>query len=120
MCVPTPGALVRAKRLRQISTPAEEALWAHLRDRKLLGLKFRRQVPVGPYVADFYCHEMRLILELDGPVHEGGSQIRHDVNRDANLEALGFRILRFTNREVHSYLESVLETIRGLYLRRNC
>jgi very-short-patch-repair endonuclease len=119
MRVPSPGALVRAKRLRRISTPAEEALWEHLRDRKLLGLKFRRQVPVGPYVADFYCYELRLILELDGLVHEGDSQIRHDVNRDGNPEALGFRILRFTNREVHAHLESVLETIRGLYQRRS-
>jgi len=119
MRVPNPGALVRAKRLRRIATPAEEALWVHLRDRKLLGLKFRRQVPVGPYVADFYCYELRLILELDGPVHEEDAQIRHDVNRDANLEALGFRILRFTNREVHAHPESVLETICGLYQRRS-
>jgi very-short-patch-repair endonuclease len=119
MRVPNPGALVRAKRLRRIATPAEEALWEHLRDRKLLGLKFRRQVPIGPYVADFYCYELRLVLELDGPVHEGDSQISHDVNRDANLEALGFRVLRFTNREIHAHLESVLETIRRLYQRRN-
>jgi very-short-patch-repair endonuclease len=65
MRVPSKGALVRAKRLRRILTPSEEAIWEHLRDRKLLGLKFRRQVPVGPYVADFYCYELRLVLELD-------------------------------------------------------
>jgi very-short-patch-repair endonuclease len=99
MRVPSKGALVRAKRLRRISTPSEDAIWELLRDRKLLGLKFRRQVPIGPYVADFYCYELRLVLEIDGSIHEEDSQIAHDRNRDANLEALGFRLLRFTNRD---------------------
>src|SRR4029077_14693065 len=117
--IPNKGTLVRAKRLRRICPPTEEALWEHLRDRKLLGLKFRRQVPIGPYVADFYCYELKLVLELDGSIHEEDSQICHDRNRDANLEALGFRILRFTNREVHDHLEALLGTIRRLYQRRN-
>ncbi|MBW8874114.1 MAG: endonuclease domain-containing protein [Acidobacteria bacterium] len=102
-----------------MTTPSEESLWEHLRDRRLLGLKFRRQVPIGPYVADFYCHELRLILELDGSIHEEKSQISHDVNRDANLQVLGYRVLRATNREIHEHLESVLETIRDLYYRRS-
>jgi len=118
MRIPSKGALVRAKRLRRVSTSSEDALWGHLRDRKLLGLKFRRQVPIGPYVADFYCYELRLVLELDGSIHEEDSQISHDRNRDANLMALGFRVLRFTNREAHEDLETLLETIRCLYLRR--
>jgi very-short-patch-repair endonuclease len=118
MRVPSKGALVRAKRLRRILTPSEEAIWEHLRDRKLLGLKFRRQVPVGPYVADFYCYELRLVLELDGSIHEEASQISHDVTRDANLEALGFRVLRFTNQEATDNLDTLLDTIRRLYLRR--
>ena len=118
MRVPSKGALVRAKRLRRILTPSEEAIWEHLRDRKLLGLKFRRQVPVGPYVADFYCYELRLVLELDGSIHEEASQISHDVTRDANLEALGFRVLRFTNQEATDNPETLLDTIRRLYLRR--
>ncbi len=93
-------------------------MWEHLRDRKFLGLKFRRQTPIGPYVADFFCHELRLVLEVDGSVHEEKAQISHDVNRNANLEALGFRILRVTNHEVRENLDAVLETIRSLYLRR--
>ncbi|MFY9822098.1 MAG: DUF559 domain-containing protein [Thermoanaerobaculia bacterium] len=119
MRIPNKGALVRAKRLRRICTPTEEALWEHLRDRKLLGLKFRRQVPIGPYVADFYCYELKLVLELDGSIHEEGSQISHDMNRDANLEALGFRVLRFTNRDVRDRLDALLGTIRRLYQRRS-
>jgi very-short-patch-repair endonuclease len=107
-----PGTLGRAKRLRQRSTLAEEMLWERLRDRKFLGLKFRRQVPLGPYVADFYCHERRLVLELDGGIHEEGRQKVHDENRDANLAALGVRILRFTNDELREDLDSFLDKIR--------
>jgi len=107
-----PGNLGRAKRLRQESTPAEEALWERLRDRGFLGLKFRRQVPIGPYVADFYCHERKLVLELDGGIHEEERQKVHDENRDANLKALGFRIVRFTNDELMEDPDSFLDKVR--------
>jgi very-short-patch-repair endonuclease len=100
-------------------TPSEEILWARLRDRQVVGLKFRRQVPIGPYVADFFCHELRLVLELDGSIHEEESQITHDENRDANLRVLGYRILRFANRLVHEDIEFILETIRRLYQNRS-
>jgi len=112
-------ALIRARDLRQGSTPAEEALWARIRDRQLLGLKFRRQAPIGPYVADFLCHELRLVLELDGSVHEEPAQISHDVNRDANLGALGFRVLRVTNQQIATDLDSVLRTIAHLHHNRS-
>jgi very-short-patch-repair endonuclease len=112
-----PGALVRAKRLRQRSTLSENVLWERLRDRQFLSLKFRRQVAIGPYVADFYCHERRLVLELDGAVHEEERQRAHDQNRDANLSSLGYRVLRFTNEEVLKDTDAVLERIRH-YLER--
>jgi very-short-patch-repair endonuclease len=118
MPVPSPGALIRAKQLRQRSTPAEEALWKRLRDRKFLGLKFRRQVPIGPYVADFYCHERKLVLELDGEIHEEERQKAHDGNRDANLAVLGYKILRFTNDELENDLDAVLEKARQQIERR--
>jgi very-short-patch-repair endonuclease len=111
-------AALRARKLRGDSTPAEETLWSHLRDRRLLGLKFRRQAPIGPYVADFLCHELRLILELDGPIHDEEAQIAHDLNRDANLKALGYRILRVTNQEIQDNLTHLFETIRSLHHRR--
>jgi very-short-patch-repair endonuclease len=116
--LPNKNALTRAKRLRQTFTPAEETLWSRLRDRRFLGLKFRRQAPIGPYVADFLCHEMRLVLELDGSVHLEPHQISHDQNRDANLQALGYRILRFTNEQLQNDLDSILEAIRHLYQTR--
>jgi len=93
-------------------------LWDHLQDRRFLGLKFRRQAPIGPYVADFLCHEVRLVLEVDGAVHEGERQIAHDLNRDAHLQALGYRVLRFTNDQVQNDLESILTTLRNLYQTR--
>jgi len=93
-------------------------LWARLRGNQLHGLKFRRQVPIGPYVADFFCHELRLVLELDGSVHEEKAQIAHDTNRDANLNALGYRVLRFTNQQIAEDLDAVLESIAQLRHRR--
>jgi very-short-patch-repair endonuclease len=119
MPVSRESARFRARLLRQESTPAEEALWELLRDRQLLGLKFRRQVPIGSYVADFYCHEMRLVLELDGEVHEGDRQKAHDINRDHNLAALGYRVLRFTNCEALEQPATILQRLKTLFQHRS-
>jgi very-short-patch-repair endonuclease len=105
---------LRAKTLRRAQTAAEEELWTLLRDRQRLRLKFRRQHPIGPYVADFYCHELKLIVELDGPVHDERGQATHDENRDANLKALGYQILRFTNDEISSNPPGVLGRIANV------
>ncbi|HYO12984.1 MAG TPA: endonuclease domain-containing protein [Thermoanaerobaculia bacterium] len=91
---------VRNRELRREQTLSETILWELLRDRQLVELKFRRQHPIGPYIADFCCHEVRLIVEVDGGVHQDPSQAAHDVNRDANLAALGYTVLRFTNDQV--------------------
>jgi len=104
-------ALVRARRLRKEPTSAELALWERLCDRRLLCLKFRRQVAIGPYVADFYCHALKLVVEVDGDIHEAERQRVHDENRDANLRALGYSILRFTNQQVLEKPELVLTEI---------
>lgn len=97
----------RARTLRQISTDAERLLWGALRDRRLNGLKFRRQHAIGPYVTDFICLDCRLIVELDGGQHS----IQTDVRRTAFLEQAGFRVLRFWNPEVLTKMDTVLETI---------
>jgi uroporphyrinogen-III synthase len=70
-------------------------MWILLRDRKLRGLKFRRQFPVASFVLDFCCYELRMAVELDGEVHSSGHQARHDQNRDAFLKSLGYLVLRF-------------------------
>ncbi|PYQ60323.1 MAG: hypothetical protein DMF53_17220, partial [Acidobacteria bacterium] len=82
-----------------------------LRNRNLLRLKFRRQVPIGRYIADFYCHRYKLIIELDGSVHEDCLQAAHDKNRDLYLRTLGLTILRFTNQQVFGAPGAVLQKI---------
>jgi len=100
-----------AKDLRQRQTSAEVIMWEALRDRRLDGLKFRRQHAIAntAYVADFLCYEARLVVEIDGEIHE--SQRDEDVIRQRNIEAEGYTVLRFTNNQVYSDLESVLTEI---------
>ncbi|MCL1634544.1 endonuclease domain-containing protein [Luteimonas sp. SX5] len=98
-----------ARQLRQDMTDAERALWRVLRDRKATaGHKFRRQHPIGPYVADFACLEKRLIVEADGGQHQ---QSRHDAGRDTFLRREGFRILRFWDNDILQNLEGVCDMI---------
>lgn len=99
----------RAKKLRREMTPEEKILWKHLRTNKLNGLHFRRQQTIHGYFADFYCHQHELIVEVDGEIHE--RQKEYDADREADLMALGFRIIRFTNEEVNNNLKSVLQKI---------
>jgi very-short-patch-repair endonuclease len=106
----------RARQLRANHTRAELLLWAHLRRRRLGGLWFRRQQPIGRYIVDFYCHAARLAIELDGSQHAEPAQLASDRARDAFLASLGLRILRFTNAEVLSRLDAVLEHIHHLAL----
>ena len=106
-----PQQTARARELRKTQTPAEEALWVLLRNRNLLRLKFRRQVPIGRYIADFYCHRYKLVVELDGPVHTDRLQAAHDKNRDFYLRTLGLTILRFTNQQVFEEPGAVLQKI---------
>ena len=89
-------------------TEAEARLWHELRGRRLDRIKFRRQVPIGIYVADFACLEAKLIVELDGSQH---AESMHDRVRDADLKARGFRVLRFWNDDVLRELDSVCDTI---------
>ncbi|MEX0787213.1 MAG: DUF559 domain-containing protein [Anaerolineales bacterium] len=97
-----------AARLRKNPTPAEEQLWKTLRGRGLGGLKFRRQHPIGPYVVDFYCAEVRLIVEVDGDSHSWN--LGYEKVRDGFLLDRGYRIVRFANSEVLREEEAVLET----------
>jgi type I restriction enzyme R subunit len=105
------GLLKEARELRKNQTPAEEMLWQLLRNRKLNGLKFRRQHQIGSYITDFYCHEKKLIVELDGAVHNTPERQKHDSTRDKFLTSSGFNILRFPNEEVFNNTEEVLKKI---------
>ena len=102
--------LNNAKLLRRNQTDAEKQLWYRLRASRLLNLKFKRQKPIGPYIADFICIEQMLIIELDGGQH--AIQSLYDTKRTQFLESQGFRVLRFWNNQMLSELEGVLEDIR--------
>lgn len=104
-----PTILARARELRQPQTPAETKIWAHLRHRQLGDFKFRRQHPIGRFVADFYCAACRLVIEIDGDSHTG--QGEYDVARSAWLSEQGYEVIRFTNRDVFRHLDAVLEAI---------
>jgi very-short-patch-repair endonuclease len=98
-----------AKQLRQNMTPAEWRLWLAVKAKQLKGAKFRRQVPIGPYVADFVCVAARLIVELDGSQH--GDQAETDAERTRYLNERGYRVLRFWNNEVMANLDGVVGKI---------
>ena len=99
----------QARRLRKNPTGAESRLWIALRQRQIGGAKFRRQVPLGPYVADFACLEARLVIEADGGQHAW--QAGADAKRDAWFAARGYRVLRFWNNEVFENLEGVVGVV---------
>ncbi len=99
----------RAKELRNQASPAERKLWMALSGRKLAGCKFSRQMPIGPYFADFLCREAKLIVELDGYSHD--TRIEHDRRRDAFLKTEGYQVLRFSNADVMANLDGVAQTI---------
>ncbi len=109
---PLPDSLLdHARRLRTEATDAESLLWRLLRNRQIAGAKFRRQVPVPPYILDFYCHEAKLAVELDGGQHNTPAAQNKDASRSAHIEAHGIEVLRFWNNDVLREAEAVLEVI---------
>jgi very-short-patch-repair endonuclease len=100
------------RELRQSSTKAEKILWEYLRNRKLDGIKFRRQHPIDKFIADFYCHEKKLVVELDGAVHDDKVCAQYDEARTYELEGSGIRVIRFRNNEVENNIEFVLGEIK--------
>ncbi len=103
-----PDIFAKAKDLRNDMTETERIMWRRLRGRKLNGLKFRRQHPIDIFIADFYCHEKKLIVELDGGIHDTNEQKDYDDGRSFELEEKGFKILRFRNEEVTNGIDQVL------------
>ena len=101
----------RARELRQAQTDAERKLWNVLRNRGVAGYKFRRQVPVGPYFADFLCIEAKLIIELDGSQHATHEAKAYDAQRTAFLESEGYYVIRFWNDHVLTNMDGAVRVI---------
>ena len=106
----------KARELRNNSTDAEKLLWHYLRNRRLSGWKFRRQYPVGKYIVDFACSELKLIIEIDGGQH--ADQITYDLERTRILNSKGYQVVRYWNNEVLGNTTSVLEALTLTLSRR--
>ena len=106
-----PSSFAKAVGLRIQMTDAEKLLWEELRNKNFQNLKFRRQHPIHLYIADFYCHELKLIVEIDGEYHHTEDQILKDNERTSYLNAHGVEVIRFTNSQVKQSLDSVLQAI---------
>ncbi|MBC8552587.1 MAG: endonuclease domain-containing protein [Candidatus Brocadiales bacterium] len=101
----------RRQYLRKNMTKAEILLWSKLKGKQLNGLKFRRQYGINNYIVDFYCTELKLVIEIDGDVHAYSSRIVYDKQRQKEIEALGIKVLRYTNNDVVQNIEGVLYDI---------
>jgi len=100
-----------ARKLRREQTDVERKLWFALRSRQFAGFKFRRQQPIGPYIADFVCFEAGLVIELDGDQHGSDDSVAYDERRTLFLQKVGFDVIRFPHREVNNSLDNVLDAI---------
>ncbi|MEA3496740.1 MAG: endonuclease domain-containing protein [Bacteroidota bacterium] len=102
----------RARELRKRMTHAEKILWGKVRNRKIEDKKIRRQHPISNYIVDFYCHEKKLVIELDGGIHEQLEQKLYDIDREKELTNLGLKVIRFRNSDVINNVASVLKEIK--------
>jgi len=107
----------RARRLRREMTKAEVILWTRLRRQQLGGYKFRRQHPIGPYIADFACAEEKLVLEVDGWTHSSKAERAHDAKRTEFMNALGWKVIRVENEDVYDHEDETLDYIEREIVR---
>jgi len=106
-----PWRTSKARVLRSQPISAEAKLWSKLRDRRLGGLKFVRQAPLGAHFVDFLCRERNVVVEVDGGTHGTAAEIGDDAARTAELERLGYRVFRVSNRDVYDNVERVLDAL---------
>jgi very-short-patch-repair endonuclease len=106
-----PNHLVLKRKLRSNMTGPEARLWSRLKARQLQGLKFRRQHGIGPYIVDFYCPEQSLVIEVDGESHADADQIVKDKQREAYMQSLGLRVIRYINDDIVKNLDGVLDDL---------
>ncbi|PCH67076.1 MAG: hypothetical protein COC01_06620 [Bacteroidetes bacterium] len=101
-----------SRTLRLNETEAEKVIWERLKKKQVMGYRFRRQHPIMYFIADFYCHTTKLIIEIDGKVHDIREQYEYDQGKDFELMEQGLRVLRFTNDQIFSDIDTVITTIK--------
>lgn len=107
-----------AKALRKNMTDSEKKLWQFLMGKKVLSLRFRAQHPIDIFIADFYCHPLKLVIEVDGGIHESRDQKEHDIGREAELSEWGIKVVRFTNEEIENDIGRVMNDIEKICFKR--
>ena len=113
-----PHIFEKAKALRKFMTVSEQKLWEYLRGRKVGNHRFRAQHPIDIFIADFYCHELKLIIEVDGGIHRSKENAEYDLGREAELNEWGIKVIRFTNEEIEMKISDVLKKIEAICKRR--
>ena len=106
-----PNIFEKAKDLRKNMTFAELKLWELLKNKQVQGLRFRAQHPIDIFIADFYCHSLKLVIEVDGGIHLSPEQQEYDIGREAEISHWGIKIIRFTNDKIEKEIDEVLNTI---------
>ena len=106
-----------ARRLRNKSTKSEIKLWIHLKGKQIMGYDFHRQKPLNYYIADFYCCELKLVIELDGDSHLAEKIKKKDIKKQKKLESLGLTVMRFKDEEVFEDIGKVIESIEGYIIK---
>ena len=112
----TPETMNNARMLRENMTPCEKILWERLKGKQILGLRFRRQHPIFIFIVDFYCHEARLVVEIDGEIHD--QQTEYDDGRTAEMEQFYIEVIRFGNYEIEQDIENVINKITNRVTKR--
>jgi very-short-patch-repair endonuclease len=102
----------RARSLRNTMTPSETILWNHIRKKQLSGIIFRRQHPIGQFIVDFYCHEAKLVIEIDGNIHDSDENKEHDENRTFELEKSGLKVIRLKNEVITDNIDEALKILQ--------
>lgn len=110
---------LKARELRKNSTVEEKILWNYLRNRELFPFKFRRQFVIDPFIVDFYCDQLKLVIELDGSQHADEKELEYDKKRTEFLERNGIQVIRFWNEEIHQNLNEVIEYLLDICQKRS-
>ena len=113
-----PHIFEKAKALRNNMTSSELKLWEHLKGKKMLGLRFRPQHPIDIFIADSYCHPIKLVIEIDGGIHQTIEQKEYDIGRTAEINNWGIEVIRFTNEEIENSIKQVLKEIKEKCIKR--
>jgi len=108
----------RAKVMRENMTQAEKAVWELLKEKKVLGLRFKPQHPFDIFIADFYCHSLKLVVEIDGGIHKSNDQREYDIGREAEFEYWKIKVIRFTNEEVVNDINFIQNKIKQICSER--